>query len=133
MQRTVFMDIVEGKIPSYKVYEDDSFFAFLDIYPRAKGHTLVIPKKPFRFVYDVPEFGKYWEAVYKITAAIQKGLQPTWVNYATFGLEVPHAHVHILPRYTPLDQDGQAVFPKEVLQFEKAEFEDIAAKIRGAL
>ena len=97
MQRTVFMDIIEGKIPCYKVYEDDNFFAFLDIYPRAKGHTLVIPKKPFRFVYDVPEFGTYWEVVYKITAAIQKGLQPTWVNYATFGLEVPHAHIWVWP------------------------------------
>lgn len=133
MQRTVFMDIIEGKIPCYKVYEDDNFFAFLDIYPRAKGHTLVIPKKPFRFVYDVPEFGTYWEVVYKITAAIQKGLQPTWVNYATFGLEVPHAHIHILPRYTQEDKKGEEVFPKQTLKFTGKEFEQIAAAIRSSL
>lgn len=131
MQRTLFMDIIDGKIPSYKVYEDDSFFAFLDIYPRAKGHTLVIPKEPYRWVYDTPEFGRYWEVVHKITKAIQKGLQPTWVNFATFGLEVPHAHIHILPRYTPTDSKGEAVFPKEILKFEKSEFEEIAEKIRS--
>lgn len=130
MERTIYSDIIEGNIPSYKIFEDDSFYAFLDIFPRAKGHTLVIPKKQYRWVYDVPEFGAYWEVVHKITRAMQKGLQPVWVNYTTLGLQVAHAHIHILPRYTP-ETEIVETFPEEILKFTKEEFEEIAEKIRS--
>lgn len=131
MQRCIFNDIVEGKMPSYKVYEDEQFYAFLDAFPRTKGHTLVVPKTQYRWTYDVPNFGEYWEIVLKVTKAMQKGLAPVWINYLTFGLEVPYAHVHILPRYTPVDEKAPA-FPPEVLQFGKKEFEAIAEQIRAA-
>lgn len=133
MQRSIFMDIIDGKIPSYTVYEDDNFFAFLDIYPRAKGHTLVIPKQQYRWVYDVPNFGEYWEVVKKITDAMQVELKPEWVSYLTMGLEVPHAHIHILPRYTPETETGIAPYPNDVLTFSKEEFEEIAETIRKGL
>lgn len=130
MQRTIFSDIVEGKIPSYKIYEDEKFYAFLDVFPRAKGHTLVIPKKQYRWVYDVPEFGEYWEVVKKITQAMQKTLEPVWVSYLTMGLEVAHAHIHILPRYTPVEEIVEP-YPEQVLKFTESEFNEIAEKIRS--
>ena len=132
MQRSLFMDIVEGKLSSYKVYEDDLFLAFLDIFPRSKGHTLVIPKKQYRWVYDVPQAGEYWEVVTKISKAMQKTLKPTWINYATSGLEVNHAHIHILPRYTPIDKPAP-IFPKEVLKFSGEQYQEIALQITYGL
>lgn len=128
MQRTIFSDIIDGKIPSYKVYEDDLFYAFLDIMPRAKGHTLVIPKKQYRWVYDVPQFEEYWKVVYTITKAMQKTLKPVWVSYLTMGLEVPHAHIHILPRYTPVSQMVEPL-PETVLKFTDQQFREIAQQI----
>lgn len=124
----IFCKIVAGEIPSYKLYEDELFYGFLDIYPRVKGHTLVIPKKHYRWVYDVPEFGKYWEAAYTITKAMQKAMQPEFITYVTHGLEVPHAHIHVLPR-----QKGETSFVPEQKTFKKEEFEEVAEKIRKEL
>lgn len=98
MEDCIFCLIVAGKSPCYKVYEDDLFLGFLDIHPGTPGHTLVIPKKHYQWVYDVPEFDKYWLAVLKITGAMQLVLNPVFVTYLTYGLHVPHAHIHILPR-----------------------------------
>jgi histidine triad (HIT) family protein len=133
MQHTIFHDIVSGKIPSYTVYENTDFLAFLDIFPRTKGHTLVIPKTPYEWVYDVPQFGAYWETVLKVTRGIQQALEPSFVSYATHGLEIRYAHIHILPRYGELDAAKHNVFPKEVIKMEKTEFEDLAEQIRRAL
>jgi histidine triad (HIT) family protein len=133
MQHTLFHDIVSGKIPSYKVYENDDFLAFLDIYPRTKGHTLVIPKTGYEWVYDVPQFGAYWETVLKVTRGIQHALSPSFVTYATHGLEIRYAHIHILPRYGELDAAKHKVFPSDVVQMEKHQFEDLAEQIRSAL
>lgn len=94
----IFCQIVYKKAPSYTVYEDSQFLAFLDIYPRTEGHTLVIPKKHYRFVYDVPQFDQYWLVVLKITKAMKKIFKPYFITYVTHGLEVPHAHIHVLPR-----------------------------------
>lgn len=94
----VFCNIVAGKIPCYKVFENDLFFGFLDIHPRVPGHSLLIPKTHYQWVYDVPEFEKYWGATLMITQALQKVLNPTFVTYVTHGLEVAHAHIHIMPR-----------------------------------
>ena len=124
MDNCIFCRIVAGRSPSYKVYEDDNFLGILDIYPRVKGHSLVFPKKHYRWVYDVPNFGKYWEAVLKLTKAIQKAMTPSFVTYVTHGLEVPHAHIHILPR-----TEGETSFVPEIKSFPKEELTQIAKKI----
>ncbi|MFW5703341.1 MAG: HIT family protein [Patescibacteria group bacterium] len=131
MQRTIFHEIVDGNIPCHNVYEDEQYLAFLDIYPRSKGHTLVIPKQFARWTYDVPDFGGYWETVRRVMSKIDKALSPVWFNFATFG-EIPYAHIHILPRYTPEPKNGDAVFPKEVLSFSDEEFANLAKEILSA-
>ncbi len=94
----VFCQIANKKAFCYLIFEDQDFMAFLDINPRVKGHTLVIPKKHYRWVYDVYNFKEYWQIVLKITQAMKKIFSPYFITYVTHGLEVPHAHIHILPR-----------------------------------
>lgn len=125
MENCIFCKIIRGELPSYKVYEDDVFFAFLDIHPRAKGHTLVIPKKHYQWAYDVPEFGKYWETALKITKVLQETMKPLFVNYVTYGLDVPHAHIHIIPR-----QDEQGFVP-DIIAISKEELNQLSEKIRS--
>lgn len=125
MNDCIFCKIVSHELPSYTVYEDDLFLGFLDVFPRVKGHTLLIPKKHYRWTYDVPEFGLYWEAVKKITDAMQTAMNPQFVTYVTHGLEVPHAHIHILPR-----KKGESSFVPDTKSFPKNEMTTIAEKIR---
>lgn len=126
MQDCIFCKIVKGELPSYKIYEDSDFLAFLDIQPRAKGHTLIIPKKHCRWVYDLPkkDFEKCWGAVLKITRAVQKALNPSFVTYVTHGLEVEHAHIHVVPR------KNETAFVPEIKSFSKEEMEEAAERIR---
>ena len=98
MNECIFCQIIDGKIPCYKVYEDESFIAFLDIFPRVKGHALLIPKKHHRWVNDVPEFGTYWSVAKEVGLNLQKKLKSSYITYLTMGNEVPHAHIHILPQ-----------------------------------
>jgi len=125
MQDCIFCKIVAGQLPSYKVYEDEDFLGFLDIYPRVKGHTVFIPKIHYRWVYDVPQFDKYWLVALKITQTMQKTLHPTFVSYVTHGLEIPHAHIHIMPRYKETE------FIPEVKKIPDEEMKLIAEKIRS--
>ena len=99
----IFCKIISGEIPSYKVYEDELFFGFLDIFPLTRGNTLLIPKKHNRWVTEVPEFGAYWEAAKKIALSMEKNLGATSISYLTLGEEVPHAHIRIIPRYSSND------------------------------
>lgn len=132
MENCVFCKVVVGELPSYKIYEDDNFLGILDIHPVSKGHSLVIPKKHFTWVHDVEPFGDYWITSRKVARATQKGLNTKWVQYFTHGL-IPHAHIHILPRYDELGA-GPAVQPEEPkLKFSKEEFEQIAEKIKKEL
>ncbi|MCR4326390.1 MAG: HIT domain-containing protein [Candidatus Roizmanbacteria bacterium] len=124
----IFCKIVAHELPSHIIYEDADFLAFLDIYPTVQGHTLVIPKKHARWVYDVPNFGSYWEAVLKVTRAIQRSLQPTFVNYFTYG-EVPHAHIHILPRFDDIT-DVPPIVPRDQITVTQEELAELAARIR---
>lgn len=126
MSDCIFCKIVNKELTCYKVYEDDDYLAFLDIYPVVKGHTLVIPKKHYRWTYDVPDFGGYWQTVLKVTKKIQKALSPSWVNFGTHGL-IPHAHIHILPRQG--EPGNQPVFPTEKLTFSENEMKEISEKI----
>jgi len=126
MSDCIFCKIVKGELPCYKVYEDEDFLGFLDIYPVVKGHTLLIPKTHYRWTYDVPSFGDYWQVVLEITKAIQKVLKPNWISYGTHGL-IPHAHIHILPREG--EPGNQPIFPTEKLQFTENEMKEIAESI----
>jgi len=106
VENCIFCKIAKGEAPAYKVYEDEKYLAFLDIFPRVKGHVMVIPKTHYRWVYDVPDFGEYWETVLKVTKALQKTLKPKFINYITYGMDVPHAHIHVLPQI-----DQAEIFP----------------------
>ena len=116
----LFCKIIKGKIPSSKVYEDDEHLAFLDIRPLSPGHAVVIPKKHYRWVWDVPEVGAYFETTRKIAVAIQKSFGTDAVVSKIIGEEVPHAHICLFPE------------PKEA-QGDKNDFAGNAEKIRAQL
>src|SRR3990167_3932949 len=93
----LFCQIASAKIPSYKVFEDDNFMAFLDIMPVVQGHTLIIPKKHYRWVHQVKEFGPFWEVAQKVAQKQIKILAAPTILFMTAGFQVPHAHIHVLP------------------------------------
>lgn len=97
MKNCVFCKIVAGEIPSHKVYEDADFLAFLSIDPISPGHTLVIPKKHYTWVWDVPDAGSYFEVARKIAVAEKKAFGTDFVLSKIVGEEVPHAHIWIYP------------------------------------
>lgn len=125
MDSCVFCKIVKGELPSYTLYEDELFFGFLDYRPRFFGHTLMIPKRHHQWVYEIPEFAAYWLAIQKVTHAIQKVVRPSFVSYMTYGMHVPHAHVHILPRR----EEETGIFPP-VKHFSSEEMKALSEKIR---
>lgn len=128
---SIFTKIVKGEIPSYKIAEDENYYAFLDINPLAKGHTLVIPKKEVDYLFDLDDetlkglttFSK------RIAKAIDKTIECKRVGVVVLGLEVPHAHVHLIP----LNSEADASFTKPKLKLSQEEFEAIAEKIKSAL
>jgi histidine triad (HIT) family protein len=128
---SVFTRIVKGEIPSYKVAEDDQHYAFLDINPLAKGHTLVIPKKEVDYIFDLSdaEYANLQVFAKRVALAVKKAFPCRKVALAVLGLEVPHAHIHLVPMNAEHDID----FRKPKLKFSPEEFEDIAAKIRSNL
>lgn len=128
MNDCLFCKIIKKEIPSYKIYEDDKFFSFLDIYPRVKGHALVIPKDHYRWVYDVPNFSKYWEVAKKISLKIQNTLNSEFVSFVTMGEEVPHAHIHILPQQS---KSIEGIRFQDTIDIEKEEIQSLADKIKG--
>lgn len=99
---SVFTKIIKGEIPSYKIAEDDRHYAFLDINPIAEGHTLVVPKKEIDYFFDLPE--SYLESTIlfarKVVKGIDRSLKPLRTGIIVQGLEVPHAHIHLIPLYT---------------------------------
>lgn len=127
---SIFSKIIAGEIPCYKIAEDEHHFAFLDIFPVAKGHTLVVPKKEIDYFFDLDEDDVSALMIFskKIAAAIEKTISCERIGMTVLGLEVPHAHVHLVP----LDEKGVISFRKK-LKLEKEEFEAIAEGIRGNL
>jgi histidine triad (HIT) family protein len=119
MQGCIFCNIVSGEIPSYKVYEDEQFLAFLDIHPQTPGHVQVIPKEHYRWVWDVPNPGKYFEIAQKIALAQRKAFGTDFVLSKIVGDEVLHAHIW--------------VFPSNEATGDKNDFAGNAEKIRQAL
>lgn len=99
MQDSIFTKIINGEIPSYKIYEDDATFAFLDIHPITPGHVLVVPKKQVEFVWDLDDndYLALMNAAKKIAKHLQSILQVPYVGQQIIGVDVPHAHVHLIP------------------------------------
>lgn len=124
---TIFSRIVAGEIPSYKVAEDERFYAFLDINPVAKGHTLVIPKQEVDYFFDEDDelLSAHMLFVKRVAKAIKKAIPCTKVGVTVMGLEVPHSHVHLIPMQCEGDMD----FKKEHLHLDSAEMQQICAAI----
>lgn len=97
MKDCIFCKIVKGELPCYKIYENENFVAFLDVFPFCKGHTLVIPKKHYQWVWEVEKGGKYFEICQKIAKHFQIVSRNNLVTSIILGEEVPHAHIHLLP------------------------------------
>lgn len=131
-QKCIFCSIVAKQMPSFKVYEDDNFIAFLDIRPLNKGHTLVVSKKHYRWTYDIEEFGSYWEVAKKMALATIVGLEAKFVQFLTAGLGVTHAHIHVVPRYEN-DGHGEYLDPSAVKQISEQELKETAEKIKSAI
>ena len=112
---SIFTRIINGEIPSYKVAEDENFLAFLDINPLEKGHTLVVPKKEIDYIFDLDDETLQGMIVFAKRVAV-----------VVFGLEVPHAHIHLIPMENEYDVDFRKVKPK----FTPEEFEETARMIR---
>lgn len=128
---SVFTKIVNGEIPSYKVAEDENYYAFLDINPISKGHTLVIPKREVDYVFDLDD--ETLAGLMTFSKKVAKGIETVVpckrVGVVVLGLEVPHAHVHLIPLNTEADVD----FKKEKLKLNKEEFIQIANDISEAI
>lgn len=127
---TLFTKIINGEIPCYKVAESEEFFAFLDINPKAKGHTLVIPKREVDYLFDMEddELARMMTFAKKIAAAIRKAFPCPKVGIAVLGLEVPHAHIHLIPL------ESEATFyVKEGVQLSRKEFKEVATAIKKYL
>ena len=124
---TIFSRIVAGEIPSYKVAEDEQFYAFLDINPLAKGHTLVIPKCEVDYFFDLTdeEIGAMQIFAKKVATAIKRAFPCIKVGQAVLGLEVPHAHIHLVPMQSEKDM----LFTNPKLKLSPEEFKEIAEKI----
>lgn len=124
----VFCKIASGEIPSYKVYEDKDFFAFLDINPRTAGHVQIIPKEHHRWVWNVPNVGEYFEVVRKIAKAQQKAFDTDFILAKIIGEEVPHAHIWVYPGIKDGDPPSQSFSGES-----KKDFIGNAEKIRQYL
>jgi histidine triad (HIT) family protein len=128
----IFCRIVKGELPSHKVYEDKDFVAFLDIRPLNPGHTLLVPRKHYRWVYDVPNFAEYFEATKPIINAQLKALEAASVSILTLGHAVPHAHIRLVPRF-PNDGHGDNMDWKNIQELTDIQMKEIAEKLRGAI
>lgn len=124
---TIFTKIVNGEIPCYKIAEDDRFFAFLDINPMTKGHTLVVPKTEKDYIFDLDEatYSALMLFAKKVAHAIEKAIPCKRIGVAVIGLEVPHAHVHLIP----INQESDMNFKNPKLKLSVEEMNEIAERI----
>ena len=124
---TIFSRIISGEIPCYRIAEDSNYFAFLDISPLAKGHVLVVPKKETDYLFDIEDDLLAGMMVFakKVARAIGKAVPCKKVGVAVLGLEVPHAHIHLIP----INELGDINFGKPKIKLTPEEFEEVAANI----
>ena len=128
---TIFSRIIAGEIPCYKVAENDKFFAFLDINPLVKGHTLVVPKQEVDYIFDLSDEDIAAMHVFakQIAHAIEKAFPCKKVGVAVIGLEVPHAHIHLIP----MQHESDMLFSNPKLKLSEEEFKTIAQAINSSL
>ena len=128
---SIFSKIVKGEIPCYRIAETENHLAFLDVFPLAKGHTLVIPKKETDYIFDIEdkEFAELHLFSKKVAKAIEQAIPCKRIGVAVIGLEVPHAHIHLIP----LNNVSDINFSRPKLNLSKEEFEQTAKKIREQL
>lgn len=126
---SIFTKIVNGEIPAYKIAEDEHFLAFLDVMPLAKGHTLVIPKQEVDLIFDLETeaYKNLWAFAQQVAKKIQKAIPCERVGIAVVGLEVPHAHIHLVPLQNIEDLN----FSKERLKLSPEEYQQIQEKIQN--
>lgn len=124
---TIFTKIINGEIPSYKIAEDENFIAFLDAMPLVKGHTLVVPKKEVDLIFDLDseEYKNLWGFSQEVAQKIKKAIPCVRVGVAVVGLEVPHAHIHLIPLKTVEDMN----FKNERLKLTGEEYTEIQNSI----
>jgi histidine triad (HIT) family protein len=127
---SIFTKIIKGEIPCYKIAEDDNFLAFLDVNPNAKGHTLCVPKQEIDKIFDIEDdlYLGLMQFSKKIAVALEKTVPCKRIGMAVIGLEVPHAHVHLIP----LNEMGEMTF-KHKVSLTKEEFEALAKNIQANL
>ena len=128
----IFCKIAKGEIPCYKIYEDQDFFAFLDIKPLNPGHTLLIPKKHIQWVNDYEPFCNYWKTARKLSKIIEKSLNPIIVSYVVYGLGVSHAHIHLIPKFKN-DNHPTGPNPEKTMIIPEKERKEIAERIKNAV
>ena len=129
MTTCIFCKIINEDIPCHKVYEDAQFLAFLDIRPTNQGHTLLVPKKHYRWVWDIKE--EYSNPANKIALALKKAFNTDYIVSFVMGDEVPHAHIHLVPRHEN-DGHGALIDLKNIKIISPEEMKKIAAKIQKA-
>ena len=124
---TIFSRIVKGEIPCYKIAENEQFFAFMDINPVAVGHTLVIPKREDDYIFNLEddEIGAMMVFAKKVAKAIEKAVPCKRIGVAVIGLEVPHAHIHLIP----ISREGDMDFKKEHVHMSEEEFRAVQKRI----
>lgn len=125
---TIFSKIIAGEIPSYKIAENDRFYAFLDINPMAKGHTLVVPKHETDYIFDLEDALLSEMVVFakRVASAIEKAIPCKRIGVMVIGLEVPHAHMHLIP----IQKEGDMSLANPRLSLSKEEFEAVAEAIK---
>src|SRR5574344_17558 len=128
---SIFSRIAAGEIPCYKIAEDERYFAFLDINPLTKGHTLVIPKQEVDYIFELAdeELAGLHLFAKRVAEAMKASLPCKRIDMAVIGLEVPHAHIHLIP----IQRESHVLFSNPKLKLDPTEMEAIAASIRAAL
>lgn len=126
---SIFTKIIDGEIPSYKIAENDKFLAFLDVMPLSLGHTLVVPKQEIDYLYDLPDelLGELFVFSKKVAKKLEKAIDCQRIGVSVIGLEVPHAHVHLIPINNVSDMN----FSKPKLKVSSEELEKMANLING--
>jgi histidine triad (HIT) family protein len=127
---TIFTKIISGEIPCYKVAENDSYFAFLDIRPLVKGHTLVVPKREIDYIFDMDdkELADMFSFAKKVSVILKEEIECTRIGISVIGLEVPHAHVHLIPIQSVSDMN----FSSDRVHISEKEYSDISHRLQIA-
>jgi len=131
--KTIFEKIIDGEIPATKIYEDDTFLAFLDIHPVTKGHTLLIPKASYTWIHETPDelVGEIFIKAKELINAMRSGIPCDYVQLGVVGNEVPHFHIHLIPRY--LEGEVHISSRPEVSYTAPEEMAEYADKIKAHL